>query len=107
LQGYTDAALEGVLQRLEPGPDNDLYTAFVTAQSASPHLNSEQAVVLRKSIHGELVLSDVGFSCRLLGGRIRPDGRLGADFSTVVLAVSSLPGLENALHQTAAPSSLT
>jgi PD-(D/E)XK nuclease superfamily len=101
LEEYIDAALEGVLERLEPGPDNDLYTAYVTARSASLHLSREQAVVLRKSVHGALVLSDVGASCRLAGGRVRPDGRLGADFSTAVLAVSSLPGLENSLHQTA------
>jgi hypothetical protein len=101
LEVYIDAALEGVLERLEPGPDNDLYTAYVTARSASLHLSREQAVVLRKSVHGALVLSDVGASCRLAGGRVRPDGQLGADFSTVVLAVSSLLGLENSLHQTA------
>jgi hypothetical protein len=108
LERYADAALEGILEHLEPGPDNDLYTAYVTARSASLHLNREQTVVLRKCVHGELVLSDVGSNCRLAGGRIRPDGRFGADFSTVVLAVSTLPRLENSLHQTAtaAPSPL-
>jgi hypothetical protein len=108
LYGFTDAALEGVLESLEPGPDGDLYTAHVTARSASFHLNREQAVVLRRSVHGELAPSDAGSYCRLAGGRVRPDGRLGADFSTVVLAVPNLPRLENSSRQAtmAAPRSL-
>lgn len=95
LKGLTDAALEGILERLEPGPDGDLYTAYVTARAASTDLNREQAVVLRKSVHGELVPSDAGSSCRLAGGRVRPDGRFGTDFATVVFAVPGLPRLEN------------
>ena len=98
LAEFTDAAFEGILERLEPGPDGDLYTVYLTAQSASQHLNREQAVVLRKSVHGELASLDTGTSCRLAGGRIRPDGRIGADFWTVVLAAASLPRLENPLN---------
>jgi hypothetical protein len=101
MDGFTEAALEGKLRRLEPGPDGDLYTAYVTTRWASRNLNSEQAIVLRKSIHGEVASSDVGSYCRLAGGRVRPDGRLGADFSTVIFAVSNLPTLENSSQQTA------
>lgn len=104
LAGFTDAALEGILERLEPGPDGDIYTAYVTARSAAQRLNRDQVVVLRKSVHGELAQRDTGTLCRLAGGRVRPDGRLGADYSTVVLAASSLPRLENPLRTaTAAP----
>jgi PD-(D/E)XK nuclease superfamily len=101
LSGFTDAAVEGILERVEPGPDGDLYTAYVTARSATEHLSRDQAVVLRKSVHGELAPSDTGIYCRLAGGRVRPDGRLSADYWTVVLAASGLPGLENAPHQAA------
>lgn len=101
LTEFTDAALEGILERLEPGPDGDLYTVYITARSAAQHLNRNQAVVLRKSVHGELAPHDTGTYCRLAGGRVRPDGRLGADCSTVVLATSNLPRLENPPpHQT-------
>jgi hypothetical protein len=95
LDGFSEAALEGVIERLESGPDGDLYTAYVAARSASRQLNPEQAIVLRKSVHGELASSDVGSYCRLVGGKARPDGRLGADFSTVAFAVHDLPTLEN------------
>jgi hypothetical protein len=101
MNDLTDAALEGVLERLESGPDGDLYTAYITAQSTSGHLNSQQAVVLRASVHGELAPSNVGSSCRLVGGRARPDGRLGADLSTIVFAVPNLPRLETALETAA------
>jgi hypothetical protein len=93
LNGFTDAALEGILERLEPGPDGDLYTAFLAMQSASHTLNGKQALVLRKSVHGELAPSDVGSYCRLVGGRAGADGRFSADFWTVVVGVSNLPQL--------------
>jgi hypothetical protein len=101
LKGLTDPALEGILERLEPGPDGDLYTAYVTARAASTDLNRQQAVVLRKSVHGELVPSDAGSSCRLTGGWVRPDSRFAAEFATVVFAVPGLPRLENASHPAA------
>jgi hypothetical protein len=104
LADLSEAALEGVLERIESGPDGDLYTVYMTALSATTNLNREQAIVLRKSVHGELVQSSIGTRCRLAAGRVRPDGRFGADFSTVVLAASSSPRLENPFNlPTAAP----
>jgi hypothetical protein len=67
LNALTDAALEGILERLEPGPDGDLYTVYITARSASQHLSRKQAVVLRKSVHGELALA--GYRDLLPAGR--------------------------------------
>jgi len=103
LEGFAAAALEGALERVEAGPDGDLYTAYIAARAATPSLNREQAVVLRKSVHGELAGPDKGTDCRLAGGRVRPDGRLGADFSTVVFTVPSLPGLQNPRHRAFCP----
>jgi hypothetical protein len=103
MNDLTEAVLEGVLERLESGPDGDLYTAYITAQSTNGHLNGQQAVVLRESVHGRLAPSDVGSSCRLVSGRARPDGRLGADLSTIVFAVPNLPRLETVLHTAASP----
>jgi hypothetical protein len=96
LETFKDAAIEGVLEHLAPGPDGDLYTVHLAARSTAHGLNPEQAVVLRKLVHGELLPTDVGSLCRLAGGRVRPDGRIGADFSTVVVALPNVPRLETA-----------
>jgi hypothetical protein len=99
LREFAADALEGTLDRVEPGPDDDLYTVYVAAQAVPPTLNREQAVVLRKSVHGGLAQPSKGTVCRLVGGKVRPDGRLAADFTTVMFALPSLPRLENRQHQ--------
>ncbi len=100
-QGLVDVALEGVLERLEAGPDCDLYTVHILIRSARNQLNSDQPVVLRRSAHGELAPSAVGSPVRIVGGKIRPDGRLQADLSTIAYSIPDLPALKNAAGQRA------
>jgi hypothetical protein len=87
-------ALEGVLERLEAGPDGDLYTAHILTGSSTNELNGNQPVVLRKSVHGDLGGAAVRSTCRVVGGKIRPDGRLRADLSTVILSTADVPALK-------------
>jgi hypothetical protein len=105
MQGLPDVAIEGVLEWLESGQDGDLYTAHLVLSTASHQLNDQQPVVLRKSAHGDLSTLAPGTRWRIVSAKIRPDGRLRADLSTVVCSVSNLPSLETAVrmasHRTA------
>jgi hypothetical protein len=78
---------------LEPGADGDLYTAGLSVSSSSHPLDGNQLVVLRKSAHGMLPGFAVGSECRIVGAKTKPDGRLRADLSTVVMANADLPAL--------------
>jgi hypothetical protein len=105
MQGLPDVAIEGVLNGLESSQDGDLYTAHRVLSTASHQLNDQQPVVLRKSAHGDLSTLAPGTRWRIVSAKIRPDGRLRADLSTVVCTVSNLPSLviaaRMASHRTA------
>jgi hypothetical protein len=95
-----DAALSA-LERIEAGPDGDLYTVYILTRLSCNQLIGDQPVVLRQSAHGSLPASAVGAQCRIVGGRIRPDGRVRADLSTIAFSISELPILKNAVSQRA------
>jgi PD-(D/E)XK nuclease superfamily len=103
LRGLTDVALQGILQKVEAGPDGDLYTADILVRCGTSELPGKQSVVLRKSIHGNLALSAIGSLCRLVDGKRRPDGRIRADISTIVSPVPALPDLKNSVNSAATP----
>ncbi len=93
LQGLTDVALQGTLEKVEAGPDGDLYTAEILVRCATSDLSGRQPVALRKSIHGDLAHSSIGSLCRIVDGKRRPDGRIRADIFTIVSTTSTLPVL--------------
>ena len=99
LQGLADVALQGTLEKVEAGPDGDLYTADVLVRCATSELTGKQPLALRKSIHGDLGLSAIGSLCRIVDGKRRPDGRIRADISTIVSSVAALPALKNPLNR--------
>jgi hypothetical protein len=94
LRSLPDVAVEGALESLEASHDRDLYTAHLALSAASHQLNAHQPVVLRKSVHGDLTALASASRWRIVSAKIRPDGRLRADMSTVVCSVSHLPALE-------------
>jgi hypothetical protein len=106
MQGLPEAAVEGVLQWLEPSHDGDLYTAHLMLGAASHQLTEQQPLVLRKSTHGDLTALAAGDRWRIVSAKIRPDGRLRADMSTVVCSVSTLPALETVRTNLRYPASL-
>lgn len=91
LRAIRATAIDGVLLSVEDGPDGDLYTAKINVVASSQAGNSEQQIVLRESIHGELSNSAVGGRVRVIDFNIRGDGRIRAERKTVVVATSSLP----------------
>jgi PD-(D/E)XK nuclease superfamily len=105
MQGLSYAAIEGVLEWLETTHNGDLYTAHLALASTSHDLNHQQPLVLRKSAQRDLTALAAGTRWRIVSAKIRPDGRLRADLSTVVCSVSSLPALETARTNPRHPSS--
>lgn len=87
------AAVEGVLERVDPGLDGDLFTAHLALRSATHKLHVEQVITLRKSTHGDLTTSRHGALLRIVSAKIKPDGRLRADLSTLAFDVLDLPEL--------------
>jgi hypothetical protein len=84
---------QGTLQRIEPGQDGDLYTAFLVLRRPAARRGDSQPLVLRRSVHGDWTKLPPGAEWRVTSARVRPDGRLGADLSTCVAAVEGLPSL--------------
>ena len=97
-----EVAAEGVLEGFESGQDGDLYTAHLALHSATHQLEVQQPLVLRRSAHGDLTASRVGEHWRIVSARVRSVGRLRADLSTVVFAVSVLPILASGADGTGA-----
>jgi len=95
-------AAEAVLEGFEFGQDGDLYTAHLALHSATHQLEVHQPLVLRRSVHGDLTDSLVGEHWRIVSARVGSAGRLRADLSTVVFAISVLPILESGADGTAA-----
>lgn len=96
----TQTAAAAVLDRIEPGQDGDLYTAYLAVRQPSmpPGI---QPLVLRRSIHGDLSASPKDARWRIVSAKLKPDGRLRADPSTCVFALEDLPSVVTA----AAPAS--
>ena len=90
-----DAAAQGMLNRVELGQDGDLYTAYLAVQQQSMP-SGIQALVLRRTIHGDLTASPRGAHWRIISAKLKPDGRLRADPSTCVFALEDLPGVVTA-----------
>jgi hypothetical protein len=93
--GLPDAAAAGVLDRIELGPDGDLYTAYLAVHQLSMP-SGIQPLVLRRTIHGDLTASPRGAQWRIISARLKQDGRLRADPSTCVFALDDLPSVVTA-----------
>jgi hypothetical protein len=90
---FSDVSAEGILERSELGQDGDLYTAYLLLRSATHPLSPQQAIVLRRSIHGDLTASPPGALLRVVSAKVRPDGRARADLSTTVFVLDDIPVL--------------
>lgn len=85
-----------VLDRIVNGQDSDLYTVAFQVQATSHFIPSQQSLALRRSVHGDLTGAQPGTKCRIVSAFIRPDARLRADLSTVVMAETDVPILTTA-----------
>jgi PD-(D/E)XK nuclease superfamily len=91
------AVMGGDLIAVDDGQDGDLYTARIAVRAASRRLSSEQPVVLRRSIHGELRSSAIGQRVRATDFLVKGDGRIRADISTVIVSATEIPELTSAI----------
>ena len=87
-------AATGTLVAVQSGNDRDLQTLQFSNIAAMPPADSEQAVVIRCSIHGDHGSKAVGTVCRITGASVRPDGRLRADLSTIIACENELPSID-------------
>ena len=78
---------------IDMGHDSDLYTAHVAVASSSLPIDKDQAIVFRRSAHGDLTESPKGARWRVVSAGIRADARLRAHLSTVLLSEKSVPTL--------------
>ena len=76
---------------MDMGHDSDLYMAHVEVVSSSLPIDKNQAIVLRRSAHGDLTGSPKGTRWRVVSAVIRADARLRANLSTIVLPEKSVP----------------
>jgi hypothetical protein len=97
-------AAAGLLKSVLLGNDGDLQTiALAGVVSTQPGMVSA-SLVTRRSIHGILQPREIGSECRIVGAEIRRDGRLAADWPTVVLPADRIPRIDlgpNAVSTTA------
>lgn len=93
--GLPDTAAAAVLDRIEPGQDGDLYTAYLAVDQPSMP-SGIQPLVLRRSIHGDLTASPQRAHWRVISARLKQDGRLRADLSKCVFALDDLPSIVTA-----------
>ena len=73
------------------GHDSDLYIAHVAVASSSRPIDQDQAIVLRRSTHGDLTDSPKDARWRVVSAVTRADARLRANLSTVILPEKSVP----------------
>jgi hypothetical protein len=99
--GLPDTAAAGVLDRIELGQDGDLYTAYLSVHQPSVQPGI-QPLVLRRSVHGDLIASARGAHWRIISAKPKLDGRLRADSSTCVFALDDLPSVVTAGAPTSA-----
>ncbi|WMT70952.1 PD-(D/E)XK nuclease family protein [Bradyrhizobium sp. Ash2021] len=84
-------AAAGSLESLHQGNDGDLQTvALANVASTQPGMTAAN-LVTRRSIHGDLSSHLIGAECRIVGAEMRRDGRLAADFATVLMPTSQIP----------------
>jgi hypothetical protein len=87
-------AAAGLLKSVLLGNDGDLQTiALADVVSTQPGMVSA-SLVTRRSIHGILQPSEIGSECRIVGAEIRRDGRLAADWPTVVMPADRIPRID-------------
>jgi PD-(D/E)XK nuclease superfamily len=87
-------AAAGLLKSILLGNDGDLQTiALASVVSTQPGIVSAR-LVTRRSIHGILPPSEIGSECRIVGAEIRRDGRLAADWPTVVVPADRIPRID-------------
>jgi PD-(D/E)XK nuclease superfamily len=91
-------AAAGVLKSIQLGNDGDLQTISLDGVVSTQPGMIATSLVTRRSIHGPLLPSDIGSECRIVGAEMRHDGRLTADWRTVVVPADQIPRINLGPH---------
>jgi hypothetical protein len=84
-------ATAGPLKSVQLGNDGDLQTVGLSNVVSTQPSMPEISLVTRRSIHGDFPPNLVGSECRIVDAALRRDGRLSADFSTVLMPTDQIP----------------
>jgi hypothetical protein len=87
-------AVAGLLKSVQLGNDGDLQTITLASVVSTHPGMTEASLVTRRSIHGTLLQSDIGAECRVIGADMRRDGRLTADWPTVLMLSDKIPQID-------------
>jgi hypothetical protein len=90
-------AAAGILKSIQLGNDGDLQTVTLAGVVSTQPGMAAASLVTRRSIHGTLPPSEIGSECRIVGAEMRPDGRLTADWPTVLMLTDRIPQIDIAL----------
>jgi hypothetical protein len=96
-------AAAGVLKSIQLGNDGDLQTISLDGVVSTQPGMIATSLVTRRSIHGTLLPSDIGSECRIVGAEMRRDGRLTADWLTVLMPADRIPQIVIRSSATAFP----
>jgi hypothetical protein len=94
-------AATGILTSVQLGNDGDLQTLHFSNIAATQPMNTELNLVTRRSIHGDFPPEVVGSECRITGASLRSDGRMRADYSTLLMPTSEIPQVTMQMDTTA------
>jgi hypothetical protein len=87
----TAPAASGILSSVQSGNDGDLQTLHFSHVSATLPTGTELILTVRRSIHGDFFPTAIGTECRITAAAVRADGRLRADYSTLVMSTNQIP----------------
>jgi hypothetical protein len=86
-------AVSGLVSSVQLGNDGDLQTVSLAETVSTVPGMTTVSVVTRRSIHGALPASSVGSGCRIVGAGMRRDGRLIADWPTLLVPSERVPAI--------------
>ncbi|MGY8710476.1 PD-(D/E)XK nuclease family protein [Bradyrhizobium sp. 18BD] len=86
-------AVSGQVNSVQLGNDGDLQTVTLAGAVSTVPGMTTASVVTRRSIHGALPASSVSSGCRIVGAGMRRDGRLIADWATLLVPSDRVPAI--------------
>jgi hypothetical protein len=87
-------AAAGLLKSVQLGNDVDLQTVTLASVVSTQPAMAAASLVTRRSIHGTLPPNLIGSECRIVGAQMRRDGRLTADWPTVLMPTDQIPQID-------------
>ncbi|MBR1217499.1 PD-(D/E)XK nuclease family protein [Bradyrhizobium sp. U87765 SZCCT0131] len=86
-------AVSGQVSSVQLGNDGDLQSVTLAGAVSTVSGMTTASVVTRRSIHGALPASSASSGCRIVAASMRRDGRLVADWATLLVPLDRIPAI--------------